>query len=198
MRTPSKRQLEKARALFQQNEPRDLFYKAATELVTLAFENKTSISVAEAISILLQTWNKQVYRFKKFTEDDVILLEQNIIKHDGTIKRFRDRSIRLLSSEEESTLVCVFQDFENPRGPVGAAKTLHLLAPKFFPLWDDKIAKKGYGIRFGRTGTNGQKYLSFIKATVKQVSDIGRFGIQDPLKRLDEFNYCKYSKKWLQ
>jgi hypothetical protein len=197
MRTPSKHQLEKAQTLFLKKEPRDLFYKVANELVSLAIENKTSISVAESISVLLQTWNKQVYRFKKFTEDDLILLEQNIIKHDGVIKQYRGSSIRPLSSEEESILTRLFQDFENPRGPVGAAKTLHLLAPNFFPLWDDDIAKNGYGIRFGRTGTNGQKYLSFIKIIAKQVSNIRRHQIQNPLKRLDEFNYCKYSKKWL-
>jgi len=42
----------------------DLFYRAATELVSLALEGKTSLSVAEALAVLLQTWNKIFYQYR--------------------------------------------------------------------------------------------------------------------------------------
>lgn len=89
VQTPTIQDIEAARQAFEANEPRDLFYRAATELVSLALEGRTSLSVAEALAVLLQTWNKMFYQFKAFEE---IL------------------------------------------GPVGAAKCLHLLAPRFFPL----------------------------------------------------------------
>jgi hypothetical protein len=54
-----------AHEAFQEIEPRGLFYKAARELVDLAFQRRTSLTVAEALAVLLQTWNKNYYRFHK-------------------------------------------------------------------------------------------------------------------------------------
>jgi hypothetical protein len=197
MKTPSKKQLEKAHEVYIKNEPRDLFYKVANDLVSLSLKGKTSVTVAEAISALLLTWNREVYRFKKFTESDLVVLDKNISKHKDALISYRKRSIRLTSVSQEGLLVCLFQDFEHPRGPVGAAKTLHLLAPKFFPLWDRRIAEKGYGIKLYKTGRNGQGYLIFLKMVAKQTAKIKRYNKRYPLKRLDEYNYCKYTKNWI-
>ena len=40
---------------FEENEPRDIFYRAATELVALALQGSTTVSVAEALAVLLET-----------------------------------------------------------------------------------------------------------------------------------------------
>jgi hypothetical protein len=49
-------QLKEARKLYEAHEPRDLFYRAATELVELAVDGKTkSLTLSEAIAVLLQT-----------------------------------------------------------------------------------------------------------------------------------------------
>ena len=53
---PTLDQLGQARARFEAYEPRDLFYRAATELVALALQGKTKLSVGEAVAVLLQTW----------------------------------------------------------------------------------------------------------------------------------------------
>ena len=58
VQAPSIQDIEAARQAFETNEPRDLFYRAATELVILALDGKTSLSVTEALAVLLQTWNK--------------------------------------------------------------------------------------------------------------------------------------------
>jgi hypothetical protein len=55
-----------ARDSFETNEPRDLFYRVATELVDLALRGATSLTVAEALAVLLQTWNKTYYQYRKF------------------------------------------------------------------------------------------------------------------------------------
>ncbi|MGA9457754.1 MAG: hypothetical protein WBV43_20050, partial [Pseudolabrys sp.] len=38
-------EMKKARSVFEANEPRNLFYRAATELVRLAVDKETSLSV---------------------------------------------------------------------------------------------------------------------------------------------------------
>ena len=48
-----------ARATYEANEPRDLFYKAATQLVLLSLAGRTTLTISEAIAVLLQTWNRE-------------------------------------------------------------------------------------------------------------------------------------------
>jgi hypothetical protein len=193
MRAPTKRQLDLARKKFVDLEPRDHFYKITRELICLSLKCKTSITLSEAIYVLLRKWNKDVFRYKKFEEEDLVILEKNIENNREFLKPYYSRSIKRISTESKSILVCIFQDFENPRGPVSAAKTLHLLAPKYFPMWDREIAE-GYKIRFGRKGTNGLNYLKFMEMVLKQVRKIKQYTKRDVLKRLDEFNYCKFTK----
>ena len=63
---PTTQELEEARGAFEINEPRDLFYRAATELVKLTLQGVTSLNVTEALAVLLQTRNKAFYRYNKF------------------------------------------------------------------------------------------------------------------------------------
>ena len=90
---PSLEQLNTSKKLFEENEPRDLFYKVANELVELSIQKKTSLTLTEAIAVLLQTWNKSYYRYKKFNfihfQEIDSLLNENI---DEVIK-FRTMSI---------------------------------------------------------------------------------------------------------
>src|SRR5580704_6818764 len=60
---PTVREIGKARKAFHQREPRNLFYRVATELIDLSIRKATTLSVSEALSVLLQTWNKSFYRF---------------------------------------------------------------------------------------------------------------------------------------
>ncbi|MCR4403910.1 MAG: hypothetical protein NUW06_01205 [Candidatus Acetothermia bacterium] len=92
----------------------------------------------------------------------------------------------------------VFEDFERVLGPVGAAKCLHLLAPRFSPLWDRAIAR-AYGLSLGKSGKNGYRYYLFMRITKEQVDSLGGEGAigSNPLKAIDEYNYCKYTKCWI-
>jgi hypothetical protein len=58
--------LKHAHSVFELKEPRNLFYRAATELISLAHDGKTRLSLGEALAVLLQTWNREYYRFRKF------------------------------------------------------------------------------------------------------------------------------------
>jgi hypothetical protein len=103
-----------------------------------------------------------------------------------------------LEDEEQATIGQIFRDFEEVLGPVGAAKCLHLMAPKFFPLWDRAIAG-AYGLPLSKRGENFGTYFRFMEVAREQVKILG--GEQaigrNPLKALDEYNYCKHTRQWI-
>jgi len=198
VQTPTIQDIEAARQAFEANEPRDLFYRAATELVALALGGKTSLSVAEALAVLLQTWNKMFYQYRRFDSRHFADIERLIRDHHSILITFRQRSIQSLNQEDKSEVVRVFKAFEEVLGPVGAAKCLHLLAPYFFPLWDRAIAE-AYSLPLKQKGRNAERYWRFMEIVKEQVQSLG--GEQtigrNPLKAIDEYNYCKYTKRWI-
>ena len=195
VQAPTIQDIEAARLAFEANEPRDLFYRAATELVALALGGKTSLSVAEALAVLLQTWNKMFYQYRRFDSRHFADIERLIRDHHSILITFRQRSIQSLNQEDESKVVRVFKAFEEVLGPVGAAKCLHLLAPCFFPLWDRAIAA-AYGLPLRQKGRNAERYRRFMEILKEQVQSfdgeqvIGR----NPLKAIDEYNYRRHTK----
>ncbi|MFB3786733.1 MAG: hypothetical protein ACE15F_10220 [bacterium] len=198
VQTPTIKDIEAARQSFEANEPRDLFYRAATELVSLALDGKISLSVAEALAVLLQTWNKMFDQYRKFDSQHFAAIERLISDHHSLLITFRQRFIDSFSQEDERKVMRVFKAFEEVLGPVGAAKCLHLLAPRFFPLWDRAIAE-AYGLSPRQRGRNADRYCSFMRIVKGQVQSLG--GEQtigrNPLKAIDEYNYCKHTKGWI-
>jgi hypothetical protein len=92
----------------------------------------------------------------------------------------------------------LFNSFEHVLGPVGAAKSLHLLAPKFFPIWDRAIAK-AYHCELGNVGTNGANYGAFFLIAGLQADTLSPIIPEEAnlLMRIDEYNYCKHTKGWM-
>jgi len=198
LQPPTAEEIEAARQTFELNEPRDLFYRATTELVDLALRGATSLSVAEALAVLLQTWNRAFYRYRAFDRQHFSDIEHVTSSYQQDLTGFRQRSIESFSDEDEVMVKRLFGSFEKVLGPVGAAKGLHLLAPRFFPLWDRAIAH-AYGLRLKQRGKNADAYCLFMAVTKAHVIDLG--GEQsvgrNPLKAIDEYNYCKYTKRWI-
>jgi len=195
---PTRKQLITARKRFEINEPRDLFYRAATELVDLAIRNKIKLSVAESLAVLLQTWNQQYYRFHPFTLQHFSEIDGLVQAHEALLKDYRARQIESYNESDNNSISTLFESFERILGPVGAAKCLHLLAPEFFPLWDRAIAK-AYGLPFRSGGENGTTYTNFMVISKKQCLRLrgqNRLG-RNLLKAIDEFNYCRYTKSWI-
>jgi hypothetical protein len=88
----------------------------------LALRGKTSLSITEALAVLLQTWNRAFYRFKPFDSQHVADLERVVTTNQRTLAALRERSIERFSSEDAATVESLFGDFEKVLGPVGAAK----------------------------------------------------------------------------
>jgi hypothetical protein len=197
--TPTVQELETARVAFEQNEPRDLFYRAATELVDLAIQQATSLNLAEALAVLLQTWNRAFYQYHKFDAQHFSDIERVVNKHVQSLAVQRSRSIESFCDQDEAAIGEIFANFEQVLGPVGAAKSLHLLAPRFFPLWDRSIAY-AYDLALQQRGRNTKRYLDFMQITKDQSVALGgekAIG-RNPLKALDEYNYCRYTKGWIE
>ena len=195
---PTAEDLTRAHRIFEANEPRSLFYRAATELVELARAGKTSLTVCEAIAVLLQTWNRAFYQYRPFSEQHFRDIEAVVKRHDRALRELGPRSITSVRSSDLGVIADAFRDFEGTLWPVGAAKGLHLLAPRLFPLWDRAIAK-AYGVPLGRVGTNAERYCQFLQITKAQCERLaGKVPVGvSILKALDEYNYCRFTKpRW--
>lgn len=190
--------INRAHQIFLQNEPRDLFYRTAIYLIELSLNQNGNLTLAEAISVLLQTWNKSYYRFRKFDTNHFNQIEQLVQDNCAHVLNFRNRIISTLSQNDDVTISNIFNSFENILGPVGSAKALHLLAPSFFPIWDRPIAI-AYNQALTNVGTNNNKYINFMHCQKEQclnLPDELPDGISI-LKAIDEYNYCHFSKGWL-
>lgn len=196
---PSRDDLVRAHDAFRAHESRDLFYRAATALVRLAKDGAVDLTTGEAVAVLLRTWNSAYYRYHPNGAADYATIENLIAKHEAWLTSAAQRTITSLTAADEKPLLNIFSDFEAALGPVGAAKALHLLAPRFMPLWDRAIAAEYIG-GLGRIGTNSGRYLQFMRQCREQsISAGGDAAAADGniLKALDEYNYCAFTKQWI-
>lgn len=195
---PTIRELKKAREAFEEIEPRGIMYRASEELVSKAISKTSRLKIAEALAVLLQTWNQAYYRYNDFDDRHFYEIESLIFRYRRQLSAYRERSIADLRNNDKDNVKNLFKDFEMILGPVGASKSLHLLAPRFFPLWDRSIAK-AYGLALRQRGKNYDRYYKFMLITKEQCYRIRRKGFRKHklLKLLDEYNYCKFTKEWI-
>ena len=95
--------------------------------------------------ILLRDWNRRYYNVKRIdvtSSDYRRPVEQALAHYKDRILRYRNSTIEDFRAEDDDALV-LFVRFDELLGPVGASKALHLLAPDFFTMWDEKIANLG-------------------------------------------------------
>ena len=203
MDIPSRIQFIRGFKEFEKHEKRDAMYKVATFLIS-HFWGRPS-DMANGLGVLLLTWNQAFYRYGYLDFDE---LEKCVAENFPKIEDFRNRNISSLSVSDENDIKSLFNRFLNAlkinsgkmqekKSPVGVAKALHLLAPSFFPIWDDKIAK-AYKCYYSKNP--GEKYISFCKA-IKIVADEVKNYVSKSdktlIKRIDEYNYSRYTKKWI-
>lgn len=188
---------------FKINEPRDGMYNTATFLVKHFWGMPSEM--ADGLGVLLLTWNISFYRFGY---PDFALLETTLRTNMSILNEFRKRKIDSLSQCDYPHIEVLFLNFNNAlksaygknkgrRSPVAVAKALHLLAPDFFPLWDEKIAKE-YECYYAEKPE--KKYLSFMCITKGLAACInGKISNSrvNLVKAIDEYNYAKFTKRWL-
>jgi hypothetical protein len=123
-----------AREAFVEGEPRNLFYLVATELVDQVRNGTMArVSVAQALAVLLQTWNAQFYRFRGgFHKRNLSNLDDLLREHSTLLENYRSRQIISLAPAEEETVRDLFGSFEVELGGVGAASASTFSLPPFF------------------------------------------------------------------
>lgn len=193
MKYPNSKEFYKGIRKFEKCEKRDAMYKVASFLIYY-FWGKPS-EMADSLGVLLLTWNQAFYRYGVFDFDK---LEKFIRKNLRKLKGFRKRRIISLSDSDESEIECLFNDLldvlkidsysmkgkkgkkKERKSPVAVAKALHLLAPNFFPLWDNEIAK-AYKCRFTKTDS-AKKYIAFCKILKEMYQNVKEY-IKDSKKK---------------
>ena len=198
---------------FAEHESRDAMYKIARELVDERWGD--TAATADALGVLLLTWNQAAYRYGRF---DFARLQAFLEKNASDLAEFRTMRLEDVQMHDASRVRRLFDALldslataTGARSPVGAGKALHLLAPRMFPLWDNKIARV-YGCRLYGAPGSAQKYVRFtqkikeileslaeqrsLNELVEELNAQARF--QKPiLKYVDEYNYARYTYGWI-
>jgi len=203
MYIPDREEFIKGCEEYEKHEKRDTIYKAATSHVS-CFWGKPP-GMADGLGALLLTWNQAFYKFGIFDFDK---LEDCITENFQKIESFRNRDISSLSNSDEDAIKDLFNKFrealqidsgkaQGRKSPVSVAKALHLLAPKFFPLWDTKIAK-AYKCYYNKNPA--ERYVSFCKITKDMADEVKNYisrSDKTVIKLIDEYNYSKYTQGWI-
>lgn len=199
----SPQNLEEGCLAFQRWERRDAMYKVATFLVEHFWGKPTQ--VAEGLGVLLLVWNHAFYRNGPFDFD---ALEKCIQANQTKLDGFRSRDVLSYSPTDDLEVKRLFEQFlealricdgkcKGRGSPVGVAKALHLLAPAFFPLWDEKIAR-AYRCYYNLDPA-GQHiaFLRMTRETAQALAPHVRLQGKTLLKLIDEYNYAKHTKQWI-
>ena len=164
-------------------------YGVIVPRITKAMSERDVPGVAEALAGWLKNINLQFYRFRPEKARSLRAeLEPLLTAELLSLSGFRERSLTTLDKADESAVLRLFGAFRAMLGPVGAAKALHALAPTFFPMWDNDIAR-GYGV-----STEGG-YFQFMLLAMRQLVGLPADLIPglSLVKAFDEYNYYKFS-----
>lgn len=195
---------------------RDVFYEGAAYILRQSFvrtERHDIRAEAVAVGVVLENWNRLYYMGR---QPDYERLEEVLSTHRRTLSALALRNIASYDPQVDGTEVeSLYRDLLSPlsvrrqgrktHAHVSTAKALHVLAPSFFPPWDQNIAD-AYGCyrhdplsspslypRFmGKVSEVLQSILPWneLEAGLKTLpSHVG--GV---LKLLDEWNYTKFSE----
>jgi hypothetical protein len=192
-------ELRKGYKAFQTHEPRDPMYKTATFLVETFWGQPKQM--ADSLGVLLLTWNNAFYRYGHFDFD---VLEKCIRRNQRSLDQCRDMSILDYSPDDNETINTLFLQFLNAlqiaygrlagrKSPVAVAKGLHLLAPNYFPLWDDKIARAYNCHYYYVPFMQEMQSLALILAPKVDLKSTDK----TLLKLIDEYNYAKFTRQWI-
>lgn len=129
---------------YEAQEPRDSMYRVASFLVQEWWGDPTKL--VDALSVVLLTWNASFYRFGGGL--DSAAFEKCLRDKWTIIEAFHNREFASFGSEDQAEVSALFSALSSSlrlatkqrESPVSCAKALHLLAPRFFSIWDQYIA----------------------------------------------------------
>jgi hypothetical protein len=200
IRSPSEAEFKAAIAAYRARETRGPVYFHALRHLAEGWGN--TIEMATGIGLLLKSWHNNFYRFGPY---DPTRLAACLEKNMTILGIMHERAIDSFAPEDEPHVRRLFSGFTaalrggkkgEQESTVAAAKAMHLLAPGFLPLWDNPIA--GAYNQFPMWAHN---YISFCWQ-MKELARAVQGYVANPddcttLKRVDEFNYAVYTRRWV-
>lgn len=184
--------------IYNKRERRGPIYFEALTIVQQNWGNP--ILMAQGIQRLIRAWNRFYANF------DLNELSNCLNRNMTTLSNFRNRDISTLSDDDSETIRNLFIQFldalkrtnDNRKSPVSVAKALSPIATHFFPLWDSNIA---FAYRCFYFADAVSSYIKFCHK-MKLLSEKVRHCVPNPddrslLKRIDEYNYSKYTMHWI-
>ncbi len=90
---------------FEKRERRDAMYRVVTELIQQSWGDGGK--VADAMGVLLLTWNQAFYRYGLLDFDD---LEALLIRRAGELARYRERDLGSLTEADDDSVRSLFLD----------------------------------------------------------------------------------------
>jgi hypothetical protein len=201
---PSCDQLKAGIDAFVRKEDRGKLYFIALSHIRENWEYFSEM--ASGIKLLLDSWHRNFYRFGTF---DLNLLSECIAQNFQSVVHFNNRTLFSLSNQDEDEIQRLFNHFldalrvRKSRSPVAVSKALHLLAPDFYPLWDNNIAL-AYDTLWGDSAFGVFRYIDFCWKTKDIITTVAKCEcMHNPspkrslLKLIDEYNYSKFTKRWI-
>ncbi len=169
---------------------------------TVYFEALSTISenwgnpaaIAKGIQLLLLSWHP------RYSNVNLDRLAECINSNLQILNEFRERNILSLKDSDNEAVEKLYHHFhdalarrgDEKKSDTSAGKALGLLSTHFFPLWDNEIYYKYVRYRFYFDFMTKMKILAeHVKDYVPYPDD------RSLLKRIDEYNYSKYTKGWI-
>jgi len=156
--------------------------------------------MAEGVGRIIRGWNRF---YSGYSADSLIA---TIGANIDLLSHLRSRDILSFTEDDHTVISKLFTDYldalkrvdDGRKSPVSVAKALSLFAPGILPIWDSIIATS-YGCVY--VGTGIREYLTFC-AKMKIFAENAQHCITSEddrplLKRIDEYNYSKYTKHWI-
>jgi hypothetical protein len=185
---PTADELHHAHAVYTEKEPTQYAHRLTLELLA-----GDTFTAGEAIHALLRIWSP---KGPQTTPADITAVLEDTAPARAL---FANRHIATLADHEHETVKEIYAALKAVVGQVGAAKVLSVLHPRFFPMWDRKIAIAYIGWKWRDDGAPPEYYLLFMQYAIEQCTALVHeetFG-HTLLKVLDEWNYSTWTKRWL-
>ena len=196
---PSQEEFCKGFEAYNQKEKIGFVYFEALETVTTNWGDAELM--ARGVQRLIRSWNRFYANFS--------LLELTRFLHDNieALNAYKNRHILDLSEPDDDDISRLFQglryalrrEADGAFSAVSVAKAFGILAPNFLPIWDSTIADRYNCWYFSDTAES--PYVRFCHK-MKLLSERVQHYVPYPddralLKRIDEYNYAKYTKGWI-
>ena len=105
-----------------------------------------------------------------------------------------------LHEVSESDIKCLYSEFDEIGrfGPTATSKTLHLLCPNTFVMWDEKI-KEDFKKRLKNHDGDSQEYVKFMREESERfgtvLSDASVSALNELLEKLSKYDGREFYKK---